>query len=179
MTADDERPDWLPPLPMPGEPEFDNGRRPVVGRPIRALMDVELRSEALRLYRVGWSIPEIARKLERPRRDVHAWITEALKDYVATPATANLIRGRQMIQVESAVRRVFEIIEAAGLDEIALKGIDRLVKLLQHEASVCNLDRDANRSGAVDPIDPSLKAMLADAERRIAEQEQALNGDAA
>lgn len=178
MTAEDERPDWLPPLPMPAA-EFANGREPVIGRPVRGLMDVELRAESLRLYSIGWSVGEIAKKLDRQRGEVKNWITEALKDYVATPETANLIRGRQMIMIESAVRRVFEIMEAARLDELGLKAVDRLVRLLQHEAVIGNLDKDANRGGALDPIDPALQSLLSEAEQRAAEQERRINGEAA
>jgi len=178
MMADDERPDWLPPLPMPAE--FAGPRRePVIDRPVRGLMNVDMRAESLRLYGQGHSPANIASRLGRTTSEVKAWIREALRDYVATPETANMIRARQMIQLEAGYQRVFEIMEAAGLDELGLKSVDRLVRLMQHEAAVCNLDRDANRDGGLDPIDPSLQELLSAAEQRAAEQERRINGEAA
>lgn len=177
VDEDDAGDRWeLPPLPVP-EFVLAADREVVIDRPVRGTMNVDLRAESLRLYGLGYPIGEIAGKLGRPTSDIRRWIKEALRDYVATPETVNVIRGRQLLQVETTLRRVFEIMEAAGLSELGLKAVDRVVRLLQHESAIAQLDRDATRGDEVDPIDASLRDRLEAARRRAAETEQRLTGE--
>lgn len=164
----------LPKLPMP-QFEPAHPHEPVIDRPVRGLINADLRAEAGRLYTYGYPVGEISRRLGRPSREIRRWITEALADYVLTAESANVIRQRQFVQIETLTRRVFEIIEAAGMDELGLKGIDRMIKLLQHEAAIGGLDKDISRAGGVDPIDGELAAMLEAAQARVQEAEEQIN----
>ena len=135
-------------------------------------MDIDLKKEALRLYGVGWSYPDIARKLDRPIGTVRDWIDETLREYKATPELAAELKRRQLFQISDAMKRVFDVMEAGGTGKLALAAVDRLIKLQQQEAETAGF-KGVESSGE-DPADAALQVIIDQARAEVAERERLL-----
>jgi hypothetical protein len=148
---------------------------PVIDRPPRVLLDIDLKKETVRLYWRGWSYADIAAKLDRPRGTIRGWIDDALREYVATAEVAADLKRRQLLQISKVMRTVFEVMEAGGKGKLALEAIDRLIKLQQQEADVAGFK--GVQDGGEDPVDAGLQAILDQARAEVAERERRLAGE--
>ena len=156
-------------------------KAPTVATPSRYGRQVDLKREAMRLYDAGHPYHEIARSLDQATAVIRGWIETELGDYIATPETATRLKRRQLRLIEIGYRRVSAIADDYQKTdpELALKAVDRLVKLMDREAKLSGLDTpvrvETSWAGGVSEADREIAAAVAAAEAEVSRREAELS----
>lgn len=133
------------------------------------------RSEALKLRAEGWTIRKIAAHFDRHPSTICDWLTAEMAAIV-TPHAEELrkLEGERLDIATEVVMQT--IIDNAG-NELALKAVDRLVRLSARRSEVFGIDAPVKLdigNRAVDAAELELQKMLDEANTAVEQQRAAL-----